>query len=70
MGHRNGSFAALAILLSALALSSMVCTDAYSQAAQSEASGYDALTHEVARAALLCLHDTVVDAAVQPMAAP
>ena len=69
MGHRNGSFAVFALVLSALALSAMVYTDAYSQAAQSEASGYSALTHEVGRAALLCLNDTVVDAAVQPVVA-
>ncbi|MFZ4874099.1 hypothetical protein ACL9RI_03360 [Janthinobacterium sp. Mn2066] len=50
-------------------MSAMVYTDAYSQAAQSEASGYNALTHEVGRAALLCLNDTVVDAAVQPVVA-
>ena len=36
---------------------------------QSEASGYSALTHEVGGVALLCLNDTVLDAAVQPVVA-
>ena len=47
MGHRNGIFAVLALAMSSLALAAMVSTDAYSMAAQSEASGYSALTHEV-----------------------
>ncbi|WP_193315498.1 hypothetical protein [Janthinobacterium aquaticum] len=38
-------------------MSAMVYTDAYSHAAQSEASGYNALTHEVGGGALLCLND-------------
>jgi len=57
MAHRKGNFALLALFASALALSAMVYTDAYSHAAQSEASGYNALTHEVDGAALLCLND-------------
>lgn len=57
MAHRNGNFALFALLASALALSAMVYTDAYSHAAQSEASGYNALTHEVGGGALLCLND-------------
>ena len=66
MGHRNGIFAVLALAMSSLALAAMVSTDAYSLAAQSEASGYSALTHEVG-GTLLCLNDAVL--AVQPVVA-
>ena len=69
MGHRNGNFAVFALVASVLALAAMVSTDAYSLAAQSEASAYSALTHEVGGIALLCLNDTVLDAAVQPVVA-
>lgn len=69
MGHRNGNFAVLALVASVLALAAMVSTDAYSLAAQSEASGYSALTHEVGGGILLCLNDTVLDVAVQPVVA-
>ncbi|MGK5045611.1 hypothetical protein ACQ4WP_06875 [Janthinobacterium sp. GB4P2] len=55
--------------MSSLALAAMVSTDAYSLAAQSEASAYSALTHEMGGVALLCLNDTVLDAAVQPVVA-
>ena len=69
MGHRNGNFAVFALVASVLALAAMVSTDAYSLAAQSEASAYSALTHEVGGVALLCLNDTVRDVAVQPVVA-
>ena len=69
MGHRNGNFAVFALVASLLALAAMVSTDAYSLAAQSEASAYSAVTHEVGGVALLCLNDTVLDAGVQPMVA-
>ena len=68
MGHRNGNFAVFALVASVLALAAMVSTDASSLAAQSEASGYSALTHEVG-GTLLCLNDAVLDAAVQPVVA-
>jgi len=68
MGHRNGNFAVFALVASVLALAAMVSTDTYSLAAQSEASGYNALTHEVG-GTLLCLNDAVLDAAVQPVVA-
>ncbi|WP_180279157.1 hypothetical protein [Janthinobacterium sp. BJB304] len=55
--------------MSSLALAAMVSTDAYSLAAQSEASAYSALTHEVGGIALLCLNDAVRDVAVQPVVA-
>ncbi|HEU4815879.1 hypothetical protein [Janthinobacterium sp.] len=55
--------------MSSLALAAMVSTDAYSLAAQSEASAYSALTHEVGGVALLCLNDAVLDVAVQPVVA-
>ena len=69
MAYRNGIFAVLALAMSSLALAAMVSTDAYSLAAQSEASAYSAVTHEVGGIALLCLNDTVLDAAVQPVVA-
>ena len=69
MGHRNGNFAVFALAASLLALAAMVSTDAYSLAAQSEASAYSAVTHEVGGVALLCLNDTVRDVAVQPVVA-
>ena len=68
MGHRNGIFAVFALAMSSLALAAMVSTDAYSMAAQSEASGYSALTHEVG-GTLLCLNDAALDAAVPPVVA-
>ncbi|WP_308921856.1 hypothetical protein [Janthinobacterium sp. J1-1] len=54
--------------MSSLALASMVFTDAYSQAAQAEASGYSALTHEVG-GTLLCVNDAGLDMAVAPVVA-
>lgn len=63
MAHRNGNFALLALFISALALSAMVYTDAYSHAAQAEASGYSALTHEVGGGAVLCLNDVATQLA-------
>jgi hypothetical protein len=69
MGHRNGNFAVFALAASLFALAAMVSTDAYSLAAQSEASAYSALTHEVGGVALLCLNDAVLDVAVQPVVA-
>ncbi|OBV38433.1 hypothetical protein ASR47_100629 [Janthinobacterium psychrotolerans] len=59
MGHRNGNFAFVALVVSSLALATMVFSDAYSQAAQAEASGYSALTHEVG-GTLLCVNDMAV----------
>ena len=69
MAYRNGIFAVLALAVSSLALAAMVSTDAYSLAAQSEASGYSALTHEVGGGVLLCLNDAGLDVAVQPVVA-
>ncbi|MCL6485355.1 hypothetical protein [Janthinobacterium lividum] len=69
MGHRNRNFAVPALVAVALALAAMVSTDAYSQAAQSEANAYSALTHEVGGIALLCLNDSVPVVALQPVVA-
>jgi hypothetical protein len=61
MGHRDGIFAVVALALSSLALAGMVNTDAYTRAAQAEASGYDALVSRVSNAsALLCLNDAAL----------
>ncbi|WP_317205063.1 hypothetical protein [Janthinobacterium sp.] len=60
MGHRDGIFAVVALALSSLAMSAVVYTDAYSRAAQAEASGYDALAHRVSNsAALVCVNDNL-----------
>jgi hypothetical protein len=48
MRHRNGIFTGLAAALSSIVLAGMVYTDDYKQAAQAEASGYDALFRRVA----------------------
>lgn len=66
MGRRDGIFAVFALALSSVALAGMVYTDAYSQAAQAEASGYTALTHQVSDgSALLCANDAVETALAQ-----
>lgn len=66
MGRRDGIFAVFALALSSVALAGMVYTDAYSMAAQAEASGYDALAHQVSGAsALLCANDAVDTALAQ-----
>lgn len=46
MGFRHGFIATIAFALSSVALAGIVYTDAYSQAAQAEASGYHALTEQ------------------------
>ena len=43
MGHRDGIIATIALVLSSVALAGIVYSDAYSQAAQSEAKGNHAL---------------------------
>ena len=47
MKIRDGIFAIVALGLSTAALAGMLYTDAYSQAAQAEAAGYDALSHQL-----------------------
>lgn len=47
MEYRNVITATLALALSSLALAGAVYSDAYSQAARTEASGYRALTEQV-----------------------
>ena len=55
MTIRDGFFAIIALGLSSAALAGMVYTDAYSQAAQAEAAGYDALSHQLSNdQTLLC----------------
>jgi hypothetical protein len=48
MHHWDGIFTGFAAALSSIMLAGMVYTDDYSQAAQAEASGYDALVRRVA----------------------
>lgn len=47
MGHRDGIIATIALALSSVALAGIVYSDAYSQAAQSEAKGNQALMQVV-----------------------
>jgi hypothetical protein len=47
MTYRDGILAIIALALSAAALTGMVHVDAYTQAAQAEASAYAALTHQI-----------------------
>lgn len=48
MTYRTGIYATLGLTLSSAALAAIVYTDAYSQAAQAEASGFHALTEQLA----------------------
>ena len=48
MEYRNGIVAAVALALSSVALAGMVASDEYARAARSEASGFHALTEQVA----------------------
>lgn len=50
MAYRDGIFAIVALAVSSAALAGMLYSDSYSQAAQAEANGYDALTAQVAQA--------------------
>ncbi|MES2742928.1 MAG: hypothetical protein V4754_18540 [Pseudomonadota bacterium] len=47
MVYRDTLFAAIALAVSTLAIAAVLNTEVYSQAAQAEASGYDALTTQV-----------------------
>jgi hypothetical protein len=47
MVYRDALFAAVALLVSTLAVAALLTTDVYSQAAQAEATGVDALTSQV-----------------------
>ena len=65
MVYRDGIFAVVALALSSLALAGMVNTDAYTHAAQAEASGVDALVSQVSNTgALLCLNEAELPAVV------
>ncbi|MGV7207320.1 hypothetical protein ACLB1G_05660 [Oxalobacteraceae bacterium A2-2] len=68
MGYRNVLFAALALAVSSLALAGVLHTDAYSQAARSEALGLQALTERLQGEAMICDADQVVQPAAQPAA--
>jgi hypothetical protein len=58
MGHLDKVIGFVALALCLLALAGTLSTDAYSHAAQAEASGYDALTHLIVNDAdPLCLND-------------
>lgn len=67
MRNLNGIMATIALVLSSAALAGMVYTDQYSQAARSEARGYEAVNH----ALLACADDvpaqTLSAADVEPV---
>ncbi|MET3133043.1 hypothetical protein AAKU55_003325 [Oxalobacteraceae bacterium GrIS 1.11] len=48
MVDRNGIFSVVALALGSFALAAVLYTDAYTHAAQAEASAYDALTLHIA----------------------
>ena len=62
MKYRDGIFATIALAVTSVALAGVVYTDAYSQAARSEASGLRALTQQVERADTLACADTAMAA--------
>lgn len=68
MTYRDGLFATTALVLSSAALAGILYSDDYSQAAQSEASAYDALFYKVSNGAARCASSLVqldADKAVQ-----
>ena len=60
MKYRDGIFATIAVALTSVALAGVVYTDAYSQAARSEASGLRALTHQVESGDNVACDDTAM----------
>lgn len=65
MGYRDGIVTTLALALSSVALAGIVYSDVYSRAAQTEASGYHALTKVVLSGAADD-KDTALLSAAQP----
>ncbi|MFT5644472.1 MAG: hypothetical protein ACI83P_002029 [Janthinobacterium sp.] len=60
MTYRDGCFALMALTLSAATLTGMVHVDAYTHAAQTEASAYAALTHQISNDGALQQSDAQV----------
>jgi hypothetical protein len=59
MKYRDGIFATIALALTSVALAGVVYTDAYSQTAKAEVSGFRALTHQVESGDAIACDDTV-----------
>jgi hypothetical protein len=66
MEYRNGIFATIALALSSVALAGIVSTDEYARAAQSEASGFQALTEQLSGGEALAGADAGVPAVLAP----
>ena len=62
MTYRDGLFATTALVLSSVALAGILYSDDYSQAAQSEASAYDALFYQVSNSTLCASNLVLLDA--------
>ena len=60
MKYRDGIFATVAIALTSFALAGVVYTDAYSQTAKAEVSGFRALSHQVENGGALDCDDTAM----------
>jgi hypothetical protein len=60
MKYRDGIFASIALALTSVALAGVVYTDAYSQTAKAEVSGFRALTQQVENGDALACDDTAM----------
>jgi hypothetical protein len=60
MKYRDGIFASIAVALTSVALAGVVYTDAYSQTAKAEVSGFRALTQQVENGDALACDDTAM----------
>jgi hypothetical protein len=60
MKYRDGIFASIALALTSVALAGVVYTDAYSQTAKAEVSGFRALSQQVENGAVEACDDTAM----------
>lgn len=60
MKYRDGIFTTIALALTSVALAGVVYTDAYSQTAKAEVSGFRALTEQVEGGYALACDDTAM----------
>jgi len=60
MKYRDGIFTTIALALTSVALAGVVYTDAYSQTAKAEVSGFRALTHQVESGDTLACDDSAL----------
>jgi hypothetical protein len=66
MKYRDGIFATIALALTSVALAGVVYTDAYSQTAKAEVSGFRALTQQVEMGDAVACDDTAMLSTAQP----